>query len=337
MSESSAAPASRAFVFSFAAMLALLLATSHLKLLPALFAGMTVFCLSRGISSAIGVRMAPERARMAGAAAVSAFVVGFGSLGGFYLYGVLSGDGAAGIPAKMAEALDGARAALPPELAQALPAGVFELKEAASEWLKGHAGELGGMGKEWASTLARCLIGMVAAALGSMELWGHGKKLGPFGSELSLRAVNFADSFEKVVFSQVKISAINTVFTAVFLLVVMPLMGMPLPYAKTLIAITFFAGLLPVVGNLISNAVITLVAFSVSFNAAVAALVFLVLIHKLEYFINAKIIGAKINARPWEMLLAMLVFEAALGTAGVLLAPVAYAWVKMELMEKDWI
>ena len=44
---------------------------------------------------------------------------------------------------------------------------------------------------------------------------------------------------------------------------------------------------------------------------AVASLVYLVVIHKLEYFLNARIIGSHINARAWELLIAMLVMEAA--------------------------
>jgi len=37
---------------------------------------------------------------------------------------------------------------------------------------------------------------------------------------------------------------------------VLPLLGIHLPFVKTMIAVTFLAGLLPVIGNLISNTVI---------------------------------------------------------------------------------
>jgi len=56
-----------------------------------------------------------------------------------------------------------------------------------------------------------------------------------------------------------------------------------------------------------------------------------VTIHKLEYFLNAKIIGTQINARAWELLSAMLVMEAMFGIPGVIAAPVFYAYVKNEL------
>jgi hypothetical protein len=70
-----------------------------------------------------------------------------------------------------------------------------------------------------------------------------------------------------------------------------------LPLAKTLIALRFLTGLLPVIGNLISNTVITIVGLSLSISVAASALVFLVIIHKLEYFLNARIVGSRINAR----------------------------------------
>ena len=66
-------------------------------------------------------------------------------------------------------------------------------------------------------------------------------------------------------------------------------------------------------------------------NFLKTALIFLILIHKLEYFLNAKIVGHRIHARAWEILLAMLVMEAAFGLPGVVAAPIYYAYLKGEL------
>jgi len=131
----------------------------------------------------------------------------------------------------------------------------------------------------------------------------------------------------------VRISAINTVFSAIYLAVVLPAFGVHLPLTKTLIGITFFAGLLPVVGNLISNFAIVLVSLAHSPQIAVTSLVFLVVIHKLEYFLNARIIGSQIEARAWELLLAMVAMEAIFGVAGLVAAPIYYAFVKNELVK----
>ena len=134
-----------------------------------------------------------------------------------------------------------------------------------------------------------------------------------------------------MVFAQVRIAAINALFTGIFLAVVLPLAGINLPFVKTLILLTFMAGLLPVIGNLISNTVIVVISLSHSLTTAMLSLMFLVTIHKLEYFLNAKIIGMQINARAWELLGAMLLMEALFGIPGVIAAPVFYAYLKTEL------
>ena len=89
--------------------------------------------------------------------------------------------------------------------------------------------------------------------------------------------------FRRIVFAQVRISAINTFLTAVFLLAGLPIFGVHLPLSKTLVVLTFVVGLLPVIGNLISNTVVVVVGLSVSPYVASAALIFLIVIHKLEY------------------------------------------------------
>jgi predicted PurR-regulated permease PerM len=95
--------------------------------------------------------------------------------------------------------------------------------------------------------------------------------------------------------------------------------------------------LLPVIGNLISNTAVTIAALSVSIWVAVAALGFLIVIHKLEYFLNARIIGTQIRARAWELLVTMLVMEAAFGLAGLIAAPIYYAYLKRELEQQRLI
>jgi hypothetical protein len=81
-------------------------------------------------------------------------------------------------------------------------------------------------------------------------------------------------AFRGIVFAQVRISALNTLLTAIYLAIVLPIFGINLPFFKTMIAITLLVGLLPVIGNLISNTVIVLVSFSVSPSVALASLAF---------------------------------------------------------------
>jgi predicted PurR-regulated permease PerM len=134
----------------------------------------------------------------------------------------------------------------------------------------------------------------------------------------------FYRSFEMVMGAQILISAINTVLTAIFVLAV------GLPHPLLVIGVTFLCGLVPVVGNLVSNTIITGIAFTVSPRMALGALVFLVVIHKLEYFLNSKIIGHRIRNPLWLTLLGLVLGEILMGIPGMILAPVVLHYVKVE-------
>jgi predicted PurR-regulated permease PerM len=146
-----------------------------------------------------------------------------------------------------------------------------------------------------------------------------------FCAELSARFRDFCRSFATVMGAQITISLINTVLTAVFVLAVR------LPDAPLLIALTFLCGLLPIVGNLVSNTIIVCVAFTVSLKIALIALIFLIAIHKLEYFLNSKIIGDRIRNPIWLMLLALIVGERLMGIPGMVLAPVVLNYLRVEM------
>lgn len=238
---------------------------------------------------------------------------------------------------KMAEILEKARETLPAVVGEWLPADTLELKDQLAGWLRDHAKEVKTVGGEVGHGLAYALIGMVIGAMISLREAQPGQTQGPLARALSQCAARLAQAFRRVVFAQVRISALNTLLTAIYLVVVLPLFGVHLPLTKTMILITFLAGLLPVIGNLISNAVIVVISLSYSLPAALGSLVFLVLIHKLEYFINARIVGTQIEASAWELLLAIVVMEAAFGVAGVIAAPVFYAYLKAELTRHNLV
>jgi predicted PurR-regulated permease PerM len=92
-----------------------------------------------------------------------------------------------------------------------------------------------------------------------------------------------------------------------------------------------------VIGNLISNTIIVIVSLAHSPHTALFSLLFLVVVHKLEYFLNAHIVGTQINAKAWELLIAMLLMEALFGLPGVVAAPIVYAWIKGELDKAGWL
>src|SRR5881398_1345546 len=144
--------------------------------------------------------------------------------------------------------------------------------------------------------------------------------------EVSTRFRDFYRSFATVMGAQITISLINTVLTAIFLL------AAHLPHAPLLIAITFICGLVPIVGNLVSNAVIVFLALTVSLKLAIGALVFLVAIHKLEYFLNSKIIGERIRNPVWLTLIALIIGERLMGIPGLILAPVVLNYLRVEML-----
>jgi predicted PurR-regulated permease PerM len=60
-------------------------------------------------------------------------------------------------------------------------------------------------------------------------------------------------------------------------------------------------------------------------------------IHKFEYFLNARIVGGQIRAFAWEILIAMLLMEAIFGIVGVVAAPIYYAYLKLELRHRNLV
>jgi len=142
--------------------------------------------------------------------------------------------------------------------------------------------------------------------------------------ELGVRFQTFYSSFAKVIGAQITISSINTILTAVFLI------WNGYHYIMVIIVLTFLCGLLPIIGNIMSNTLIVGVGFTVSPRVALFALIFLVLIHKLEYFLNSKIIGDRIKNPMWLTLVGLVLGEKLMGIPGMILAPVVLHYIKVE-------
>lgn len=314
------------------AALALLL-TLELHLLPALLAGLLVYALVNLLAPPLQRHLPGTRAHALIVALLGIVVVGILTVAIIGAITFMRSE--IGNPSLVFEKLmplvDRARAQLPPFIVDHLPDSIDDLRTSAIDWLRLHAAQLQLAGTTAARVIVHLLIGMVLGAMIALASALPRQYGGPLVEAFIARSGHLADSFHDIVFAQVKISALNTLFTAIFLLIVLPLFGISLPLAKTLVVATFVVGLLPVVGNLISNTLIFVVGLSVSLGVGIAALVFLILIHKLEYFLNARIVGSQIRARAWELLIAMLLMEAAFGASGVIAAPIYYAYLKREL------
>ena len=221
------------------------------------------------------------------------------------------------------------RSKLPGEIAVYLPEGVAELQRLIANFLRAQAGSLAVAGRAWLHGLLFAYVGLIVGSLAAVSKAPLQRK--PLAGQLHQRVETFGEAFGQIVAAQFWIAAFNTLLTAIFLLFLLPMGGAHLPYTPALITLTFLAGLVPIVGNLVCNSVITLVGLSVSPVTALACLIFLVVIHKAEYVINAKVVGARTHMSVWELLAVMFVAEAIFGPAGLVAAPLYYAYLKKEL------
>ncbi len=197
----------------------------------------------------------------------------------------------------MSDIIESARSWLPAIISEKLPQ-QDDLLVNAGRLLRQHAADIGTVGLGALKNIGYALIGILLGSMFAISARVEAHRLGPVSTRLMEQFIAVENAFWRVISAQVRISALNTALTAIYLVVILPLFGIQLPFTKTLIAVTFFAGL--------------------------------IVIHKLEYFVNARFVGAQINAKPHEILVMMLLMERLFGPAGVVAAPVFYAWLKAE-------
>lgn len=143
-------------------------------------------------------------------------------------------------------------------------------------------------------------------------------------AQIGRRFGRFYQSFDLVMNAQILISAINAVLTAAFML------AFGFPHLIVAVGLTFLCGLIPVVGNIISNIVVVAIGFMVSPAKGLGALAFLVGIHHLGFLLNSKIIGEKIRSPIWLTLLGLVIGERLMGVTGMILAPVVLHYIRIE-------
>ena len=227
------------------------------------------------------------------------------------------------------------RERLPADIASQLPEGAAEIQRLLATYLSSKAGSLAITGRAWLAGLVHVIVGWIIGALAAART--PTTVLKPLSAQLHIRVRRFGETFRQIVVAQFWIALFNTGLLILFLFLVLPLWGYRLPYATVLILLSFVLGLIPIVGNLLYNTVLSLVGLSVSPIVALACLVFLILIHKAEYFINAKVVGQRTQLTVWELLATMFVLEAIFGPAGLVAAPLFYAYLKKELQAENLV
>jgi predicted PurR-regulated permease PerM len=214
------------------------------------------------------------------------------------------------------------------------------VRTAAVAWLRDHAPQLRVWGQDTLRIVTYAVAGVLIGALAIIEAAsrsGSPRAPTPWIGALTKRFALFEQSFGAVVFAQLMIAAVNAILTAIYVLAVLPAIGTRMPMALTLVVFTFLASLVPIVGNLVSNTAIVIVSLTQGMAITALSLGFLVAIHKLEYLLNAQIVGRRIRTRAFELLAIMLLFEAMFGLAGLVMAPIVYAYAKAELRDAGWL
>ncbi|WP_445116124.1 AI-2E family transporter [Acinetobacter sp. WZC-1] len=331
----------QAIIASYLLMFIFLLLMIPLHLLVSFFAGFVIYEIINSLGSILEKYIDGQQARITISVVLGILIITFIGLAVTGLTSLVQHDlQGAGVGA-ISDQMDQTLQKLQMEIAQYIPGfipySLTELKDHTLGFLKNNLSTLKHTGSDLLHNLATMLIGIIIGILVSLNQLRHNPDHPAFKTALIKRIENLSTSFKNVVFAQFKISVINTVLFMLFAHVVLPLFGVQLPFAKTLTILTFVFGLIPIVGNLISNTLIVIAGLTISVTLAGIALIYLIFIHKLEYFINARIIGTKIHANSWEVLLAMLVFEAIFGLAGLIVAPIFYAYIKLELKEAELI
>lgn len=306
-------------------------------LVPAVFAGLTVYVLTLKLSRHLPTNMNRVARQVALGVVVLCVMTCLTGLAAVVWSFIGSSQGIGALLTTVMDTLGTLRRTLPPSVADVLPTTIEGLRQQLAEILTEHVQKISLVGFGSLKLFAHVLLGMVVGGMAAVHHFREHHQLPPLTAALRSRLRVLVTAFDKVVLAQVKISALNTVFTALYLLALLPLFGIHLPMATLLVLLTFAVGMLPVVGNLVSNTFIVVISLGVSPGVGIASLVFLVLIHKAEYFMNARIVGNEVQATAWELLSAMLILESSFGIAGLVAAPVVYAWLKAEVKERGVI
>ncbi|AOA58999.1 AI-2E family transporter [Acinetobacter larvae] len=326
---------------SYVLMLIFLVLLIPMHLLACFFAGFVIFEIINSLGGVLEKYIDGQRARLTISIVVSIIVLALVALAITGLYNFvlhdLQGAKRLIIEQKVDHALQGLQLQIVQYMPNFTPYSLAEIKTHVLGLLRANIATLKHTGTGLIHSIVTIIIGIVLGILISLNQLNPQQYRPVFKQAMLVRIINLSNAFRSVVFAQIKISLINTLLFVIFVFVVLPIFNVHLPFAKTLTILTFIFGLIPIVGNLVTNTLITLAGLTISLTVAIVALSYLIIIHKLEYFINAKIIGSKIHAQSWEVLLAMLIFESLFGLPGLIAAPIFYAYLKIELKQADMI
>lgn len=193
--------------------------------------------------------------------------------------------------------------------------------ESLTEVLKGHAGTAVAYATGTAHLIIFLLIGVLLAIIYLFErddihAWYDTIRPESVQGTLARWFGYVGDAIAITVRMQVVVAVVNAVVTLPVLL----LLG--LPHVPTLFLLILITGLVPVVGNIISGAVLCYVAYTAKGTWAVA--VFLgttFVLHKIEsYYLNPRLASQHVKLPGIVLVISLLLFEQALGFVGLFIS-----------------
>src|SRR5436305_4241767 len=221
-------------------------------LVPGLVAGLALYLILDRVSKSFARRMPHTTARplaLATVTLIAALVV----VGAVALAVTFLRRHAGNIPAmmtKMAEILQSTRAWLGGYGEDVIPEVMTDaetLKLGVVAWLKEHAEGLKLAGSTFSMGLVHMLMGTLLAVLVFFRhVTRRDGDRGALADKLTEKVARFSEAFSRIATAQIKISFVNTALTAIYLLLVLPMFGKHVPFATTIIFVTFICGLIPV-------------------------------------------------------------------------------------------
>lgn len=324
---------------SYILMTIFILSAFVLNLVPALVAGLLIYLLITSIFNGLKKKVGANANRVT-ILILAAIVASVISLITFAILNSVSygTDGITSLANETFRIVAELKNYLPESWLALIPQDMIVIKEKVVEVVKENVLNIFAVTASSFKIMTQMFLGMIVGAIIAFcEVDKEHKAYRPLANEIMNRIHVFKECFSKLIVSQIKISAINTTLTAIYLIVVLPIFGVDMPYKTTLLIVTFICGLIPVIGGIISNSLIIILSLTIGIKVVIASVVFLFLVNLSEYYTNAKIVGGEMNTTMWELLIAMIVMEVIFGIWGVVLAPVIYGYIKQELKMKNLV
>ena len=319
---------------SYLLMFISLIGLFYYNLIPMVISGIIFFAITKSLYNSLSKKTSTKFSKTITLLVVILIIASIFAILSVSIYYAIQLGKLSRLEMEVIKILEELRTYLPSWLLSYIPRNLLELKNHLLNIAKESGSEIFLATSVSAKVLLNIIIGMILGAVISFSFiqvdidtlnWSE------FSRQLFNRISIFFKVVTEVLFAQVKISLFNTILTAIYFFIILRLFDIDMPYAKSLILLSFLFGLIPVLGNLIINFLVVALSITVSFKLAIFSLLFLVLIHKLEYYINAKIVGSRLHISIWELLISMVVMEAIFGMVGVVLAPAIYGYIKEEL------